>query len=100
MRIVYAAPALRDFDEILEYVQKRSPSGARNLSIAIERAIQMCALNPHIGVRTDQPHLYRWPLRKYRYAIFYQVLPNDDAIEILRVIHAARIKTLGGLPPD
>ena len=100
MRIIYAPRALRDVDEILAYVQKRSPSGAHNLSIAIESAIEMCALNPHIGVRTDRPHLYRWPLRRYRYAIYYRVLPNEDAVEIARVIRAARIKNLGRLPPD
>ena len=100
MRITYAPRALRDVDEILAYVQQRSPSGAHNLSIAIERAIEMCALNPHIGVRTDRPHLYRWPLRRYRYAIYYRVIPNEDAVEIARVIRAACIKNLGRLPQD
>jgi len=100
MRIIYAPRALRDVDEILAYVQKRSPSGAHNLSIAIERAIEMCALNPRIGVRTDRPHVYRWPLRRYRYTIFYRVLLNEDAVEIARVIRAARIKTLGRPPPN
>jgi len=60
----------------------------------------MCALNPRLGVRTDRPHVYRWPLRRYRYTIFYRVLLNEDAVEIARVIRAARIKTLGRLPPD
>ena len=44
MRITYAPLALRDIDEILGYVQKRSPSGARNLSTAIEHTIERCAL--------------------------------------------------------
>ena len=100
MRIIYAPRALRDVEEILAYVQKRSPSGAHNLSIAIERAIEMCALNPRIGVRTDRPHVYRWPLRRYRYTIFYRVLLDEDAVEIARVIRATRIKNLGRLPPD
>ena len=60
----------------------------------------MCALNPRIGVRTDRPHVYRWPLRRYRYTIFYRVLLNEDAVEIARVIRAARIKNLGRLPPE
>src|SRR5262245_24805868 len=100
MRIIYAPRAVRDVDEILAYVQKRSPRGAHNLSIAIERAIEICALNPYIEVRTDRPHVFRWPLRRYRYAIFYRVLLHEDAIEVARVVHAARIKNLGRLPPD
>jgi hypothetical protein len=39
-------------------------------------------------------------LRRYRYAIFYRVLLNEDAIEIARVVRAGRIKNLGRLPPD
>jgi len=100
MRIVYASRALRDVDEILAYVQKRSPSGAHNLSIAIERAIEMFALNPRVGARTDRPHVYRLPLRRHRYTIFYRVLLDEDAVEIARVVRAARVKNLGKLPQD
>jgi plasmid stabilization system protein ParE len=100
MRIIYAPQALRDVDEILANVQQRSPSGAHNLSIAIERAAEVCALNPHTGGRTDRLYVYRRPLRRYRYTIFYRVLPSEDAIEIARVVHAARIKNLGRLPQD
>jgi plasmid stabilization system protein ParE len=57
-------------------------------------------VEPRIGVRTDRPHVYRWPLRRYRYTIFYRVLLNEDAVEIARVIRAGRIKNLARLPQD
>jgi plasmid stabilization system protein ParE len=40
MKIVYASRALRDIDEILAYIRKRSPRGAHSVSVAIEHAIQ------------------------------------------------------------
>jgi plasmid stabilization system protein ParE len=46
MRIVYAPRALRDIDEILSYIHKRSPRGAHAVSLAIEYTIELCALNP------------------------------------------------------
>jgi toxin ParE1/3/4 len=96
MKVVYARQALRDIDKILSYIHKRSPSGARNVSLAIEYAIQISALHPRTGARTDEPNVYRRPLGKYRYTVFYRALA--DGIEVVRVIYGARIKVLTKLP--
>ena len=77
MKVIYAPQALRDVDDILAYIQKRSPGGARNVSVAIERAVEACALNPRTGARTDEPEVYRRPLNKYRYTIFTGYLPTS-----------------------
>jgi plasmid stabilization system protein ParE len=98
MKIVYAPRALRDIDEILSYIQRRSPQGAHSVSLAIEYEVHLCALNPRAGAPTDEPDVYRRPLGKYRYTIFYRVLSDRDAIEIARVIHGARVKDLRKLP--
>lgn len=98
MKIVYASRALRDIDRILAHIHERSPRGAHNVSLAIERTIQICALNPRAVGKTDEPHLYRRPLGKYRYTIFYRVLPRDEGIEIARVVHGARVKNTRKMP--
>lgn len=100
MKVTYAPRALRDVDEILAYIQERSPSGAHNVSVAIERAVEACALNPRSGTRTDEPDVYRHPLRKYRYTIFYRVPSNADAVEVVRVVHGARVRSLRRPPTD
>lgn len=100
MRIVYARRALRDIDEILAYIHTRSPRGAHGVSLAIEYAIQMCALNPYAAAKTDEPNLYRRPIGRHRYTIFYRPLPNDDGIEIARVVHSARVRDLGAMPEN
>ena len=99
MKVVYAPRALRDIDEILAYIQRRSPRGAQSVSLAIEYTIHMCALNPRAGAKTDEPDVYRRPLGKYRYTIFYRLLAGNG-IEIARVTHGARVKDLSKLPTD
>lgn len=100
MRLVYAPRALRDIDEILAYIQARSPQGAGNVSRAIERAIDLTARNPYAGSSTDEPNLFRYPLGRYRYAVFYRVDAVRNVVEIVRVIHGARLRDLGRLPEE
>ena len=98
MKVVYAPRALRDIDRILSYIQKRSPRGAHSVSLAIEYTIHICALSPRAIGKTDEPNVYRRALGKYRYTIFYRVLPNDEGIEVARVVHSARVKNLRRMP--
>jgi toxin ParE1/3/4 len=100
MRLVYAPRALVDIDDILTYIKTRNPQAARNVSLAIEHTMNLCALNPYMGVRTDEPNLYRHPLTNFRYTIFYRVDAIRDVVEIARVIHGARVKDLNRLPDD
>ena len=100
MKVVYAPRALRDIDGILTYIQKRSATGANSVSLAIEYTIHASALNPHTGSRTNVPNLYRRPLGKYRYTVFYRTLPAGDGIEVVRVVHGARVKDLDVLPEE
>lgn len=100
MKVRYAPRALRDVDEILAYIHARNPQGAANVSLAIERTIGLCALTPAAGSRTNESDLYRMPLGKYRYTIFYRVDLIRDVLEVARVIHGARVKNLATLPDD
>jgi plasmid stabilization system protein ParE len=88
MKVVYAPRALR------------SPRGAHNVSVAIEHTVDMCALNPRTGAKTDEPSVRRRSLGRYRYAIFYRMLAGGEGIEIARVVHSARVNNLGKLPED
>lgn len=100
MRIVYARRALCDIDEILGYVHRRSPRGAHGLSLAIEHAVNMCALHPQAAAKTDEPDVYRCPLARFRYTLYYRPLSSGNGIEVIRVVHSARITSLGTVPAD
>jgi plasmid stabilization system protein ParE len=98
MTIRFSPVALGDLEGIRAYLLARSPQGAERVRQAIADAIERCALDPRIGSKTDEPGLFRRPLRKYRYTIFDRSLPDGEGIEIARIVHSARVKTLGTLP--
>ena len=94
MNVVYAPRALRDIDEILAYIQQRNPRAAESVSLAIEQAVTLSAQVPRAAGKTDLPNHYRRPLVRFPYTL-------DAArtqIEILRVVHSARVKNLRALP--
>ncbi len=98
MRLIYAPQALRDIDEILTYIQSHSIQGAHSVSVAIEHTIDVCVRIPYIGAKTDEPKLYRVPLARYRYTIFYRVDEERDVLEVVRVVHGSRVRDRGKLP--
>lgn len=100
MKLVYAPRALKDIDEILDYIHWRSPQGARNVSFAIEHTAEICAETPRGGSITNLPDVYRWPLSSYRFAIFYRYDPTEQVVEIIRVVRGSRVRNLRRVPDD
>jgi toxin ParE1/3/4 len=88
MKVHYRDRALADLDEIFQYVDKRSPSGARNVIDAINAAINVIAEHPLAAQETSFPHIRVKIVRRYQYKIFYLV--GADQVEILHVRHGAR----------
>ena len=100
MKVKYAPHAFRDIDAILAQIQTRSSSGARTVSLAIERAAESCALVPYAGAKTDRHDVYRAPISRHRLTVFYRVDADEDAIEIVRVVRAGRVRNLRRVPDD
>jgi plasmid stabilization system protein ParE len=100
MRLIFAPRALRDIDAILDYIHRRSPQGARNVSVAIERTVELLAQSPRIGTLTDLPDVYRFPLSRYRYTIFYRIDHARDVVEIVCIVHGSRIRERGEIPGE
>ena len=94
MRLRYTRPALADLDAILDYIAARSPQGAGRVQSRIHTVIELLALHPYIGTRTDDPAIRRMTTPPYPYLVFYEV--GDDEIIVHAVRHAARDP--GGMP--
>ena len=88
MRLQYRAQALADIDAIHQYLEERSPSGARNVLRAIYASIQLIAEHPLSYQRTDDPDIRVHVVQRYRYKIFYSVA--GDVVEIIHVRHTSR----------
>lgn len=76
-------------DEIFNYLNERSPSGARNVLRAIADAVDSIAAQPLASRRTSDPDVRVKVIGRYRYKIFYAVVANEF-VEIIHIRHAAR----------
>jgi toxin ParE1/3/4 len=93
-RVLKRAVALRDLEEISEYIRQDSPRAALRFLQAAERSFGLLAGEPLMGraYEAEDPRLAA--LRCFRiagfesYLIFYQ--PALGGIEVVRVIHGAR----------
>ena len=54
----------------------------------IQAVIDLLALRPNIGIRTDDPAIRRMAATPYPYLIFYEAAEDEIVIHALR--HAAR----------
>jgi toxin ParE1/3/4 len=88
MRVRFTPRARRDLEEIREYLETRSPPGARNVLQALAGAVRIVSEQPYASVRTDDPDVRVKLVLRYRYKIFYRI--RDDMIEILHVRHTSR----------
>lgn len=88
MRVRYSPRAFADREAIFEYLNQRSPSGARNVMAGICAAVTQVSDQPHSGYATDESGVRVMHLTRYPYKIFYRVL--NDNIELLHIRHAAR----------
>jgi toxin ParE1/3/4 len=100
MKIVYAERARRDIGEIFDAIAANSTSAAKRVEAEIRIQCERLTGFPYAAAKTDEPQVYRVPLVRYPYTVFYRVNVEMGRIEIARVLHSARIRDLWQLPED
>ena len=88
MKVRYTLPALADLSSILDYIAARSPQGAKRVQARIQSVIDLLVIQPHLGIRTDDPGIRRLTTLPYPYLLFYEVTETEIIIHAVR--HAAR----------
>ena len=99
MRVRYTRLAQRDIEDIFDHIQADSPQAALEVEATIRNKAEALSDFPEIGVMTDLKDVRRFPLTRYPYTIFYRIDWSENTVDILRVVHAARIRDLD-TPPD
>lgn len=89
MKIRYRPRALADIDDIFQYLNTRSPTGARHVLRTIADAIDEIAANPYSWQATSKPDIRAKSIGRYRYKIIYSVV-DDAFVEIIHVRHTSR----------
>jgi toxin ParE1/3/4 len=96
MKLRFRPDALRDLEEIRDYIAEDSPAAAARLIGLLGKTCAFLADNPYAGL-ADNPYAGRvrpelWSdLRSFparRYVIFYRLL--GDTLEIVDVVHGSR----------
>jgi len=88
MRVRYSLRAFADREAIYDYLEQRSPQGARNVQLAIVRAIRSLALHPRLGQQTDKPGVYELIVPRRPYKVYYRI--ETDEVWVLHIRDARR----------
>jgi toxin ParE1/3/4 len=88
VKVRYTRPALADLNSILDYIAAHSPQGAKRVQARIRYIIDLVALHPEIGTRTNDPVIRRTTTLPYPYLVFYELAETEIIIHAVR--HAAR----------
>jgi toxin ParE1/3/4 len=86
--------ALEDVRQHIAHIGSNRPDAADRFASTVEDAFAMIAANPELGASKPMSSaalsgLRVWTMKGFRnYAIFYRFQGN--AVEVLRVLHAAR----------
>jgi toxin ParE1/3/4 len=88
VKLRYTLRAAAELNEVLAYIEERSPRGARHVQARIQTIINLLLQHPHAGQLTSNGRLRRMVVSPYPYLIFYEV--TQDEIVIHGVRHGAR----------
>lgn len=88
MKLRHTLRGAAELDEVLNYIQARSPQGARHVQARIRVIIDLLLRHPHAGQLTSKGRLRRMIVTPYPYVVFYQA--TEEEIVIHGVRHGAR----------
>ncbi|WP_291617640.1 type II toxin-antitoxin system RelE/ParE family toxin [Bradyrhizobium sp.] len=88
MNVRYTRRALAQIDDVLTFIDARSPRGATHVRDRIFALVSLLQERPFAGRMTSRRNIRRLPTNPYPYLIDYRV--DEDEIVILRFRHSAR----------
>jgi toxin ParE1/3/4 len=87
-QLVFAEPAERDLNDIIDYIASDIPSAVEKVYRSVVTAARRLIHFPEIGRVGRLPDTRELPLPSLPYLIVYHV--NADAVTVLAVFHTAR----------
>jgi toxin ParE1/3/4 len=84
-RYQFTDPATSDFNKIIDELDRRSRTAARQVARTIRQQCERYASNPLLGILRDDIAPDLRCFLAFRYLVFYTI--NPDGIEITRIFH-------------
>jgi toxin ParE1/3/4 len=88
MKIRYTPRAFADREAIFDYLEKRTPRGARTVQGAIDYSIQRLEHFPYSAPATDEPGIRELIVPRLPYKVYYRV--DGEEVWIVHIRHTAR----------
>jgi toxin ParE1/3/4 len=88
MRLVFAAPAARDLESIIDYIALNNPGAAEEIYRTVLSLTQKLTAFPEMGRAGRLPGTRELLLPSLPYLIVYEV--SAETVTILAVFHGAR----------
>lgn len=88
MQIVWLKTALKNLDEIAEYIAQDSPQAAQQVMDAIEIQVKLLATQPALGRSGRVLGTRELVISNTHYLVPYRI--KNNMVEILRVFHTSR----------
>jgi toxin ParE1/3/4 len=90
MQIVWLDQALFDLDEHIEYISLRDPTAALEQDRLVHPAVERLADYPDLGKSGRLAHTRELVIPRTSFITLYSVLPDDDEVHILRILHSSQ----------
>ena len=88
MQIIWLKTALKNLNEIAEYIAQESPQAASQAVEAIETQVNLLATQPSMGRPGRVLGTRELVISNTHYLVPYRI--KNNAVEILRVFHTSR----------
>lgn len=84
MKVCYSQRAVADLIDIADYIREHNPRAARAVEERIRASIGQFEMFPFGGRPTDDPDIRMFPIARYPYLVFYEVLGDEVIIHHIR----------------
>ena len=95
MRVSFTPEATAQVAAIARYVRPRHPLASSKIKADIRAAVRTIAEHPASGRVQDVPGIRKSVTRLYGYLIYYAIVADGTAIDILTVLHPSRDRPYG-----
>lgn len=90
MKVRYRQRALRDIENIFNYLSERNPRAATEIVARIRRAVEGLGEWPLMGHSGRLAGTYEWVVVGSPYIIVYDVISAADEVAVIAVFHGAQ----------
>ena len=84
MKVRYSKRAVADLVGIADYIREHNPRAAVEVEKRIRTSIRQLEMFPFTGRPTDDPSIRLFPIVRYPYLVFYEVLGGEVVIHHIR----------------